>query len=496
VELLELLEMRGIEKSFHSVQVLYGIDFTVSGGTVHALMGENGAGKSTLMKVLAGVYRCDKGKIEIKGKEVEFTTPKHAREMGIAMIHQELSPIPEMTVAENIYLGREPKKGLFVDYKKMYDMTEDLLGSLKVKINPKEKIGKLKVSDQQLIEIAKAISMSAEIIIMDEPTSAITDKEVENLFQVIRDLKRQGKGIIYISHKMDEIFKIADHITVLRDGHYVNTWEAKEIDNNVLIKNMVGRELSDYFPKKEVKVKDVLFEIKNFSQGNKFRNISFQVRSGEILGIAGLVGAGRTELMHAIFGLEKPESGQVYLEGSPITITKPKDAIRQGIAYVTEDRKSEGLILQMSVAHNITLPSMSVFSKGAFIKTREESNVIQQEIKSLRIKVHTPRQPAGKLSGGNQQKVVLAKWMIKHPKVLILDEPTRGIDVGAKTEIYKLMCQFVAKGNAIIMISSEMQEVIGMSDRMLIFSNGYLSGTLNRDEFTQELIMEMAVSHI
>jgi len=493
---MKLLEMQGIEKSFHSVQVLYGIDFTLAGGKVHALMGENGAGKSTLMKILAGVHRYDKGSIKIEGKEVELTTPKHAQEMGIAMIHQELSPIPEMTVAENIYLGREPRQGPFVDYRKMYEMTKELLEGLKVSINPKEKVGNLKVADQQLVEIVKAISLNARIIVMDEPTSAITDKEVEQLFLIIKDLKKQGKGIIYISHKMDEIFRIADDITVMRDGHYVNTWNAGDIDNGILIKNMVGRELNDYFPKEEVEIKDTLFEIRNFTQEGKFTDINFHVREGEILGIAGLVGAGRTELMHAIFGLEKPDSGEIYLEGTKITIHKPQDAIRQGIAYVTEDRKLEGLVLQMSVAHNITLPSMKTFSSAGFITSAKESKSVQKEIQDLRIKVHTPRQQVGKLSGGNQQKVVLAKWMIKRPRVLILDEPTRGIDVGAKTEIYKLMCEYVAKGNAVIMISSEMPEVMGMSDRIMVLSNGIMGGVLNREEFAQESIMKMAVSHV
>lgn len=493
---MNLLEMRGIEKSFNTVKVLHGVDLILRAGTVHALMGENGAGKSTLMKALAGIHKCDAGTIAIKGKEIEFTSPKHSQEMGVAMIHQELSPVPEMTVAENIYLGREPKKGLFVDYQRMYKQTEELLGSLKVKINPKVKVGTLKVADQQLVEIAKAISLNAEIIIMDEPTSAITDKEVENLFAIIRDLKSQGKGIVYISHKMDEIFRISDDITVMRDGHYVNTWKAKEIDNHTLIKNMVGRELTEIFPKTEVPIQDFMLKVKNFTLGNKFEDISFEVKRGEIFGIAGLVGAGRTELMHALFGLTKKESGEVIFEGKPLEIKKPKDAIKHGIAYVTEDRKSEGLVLEMSVAQNITLPSMKEFSSGLFIKEGEEKKTVNEQIKQLRIKLNSSRQLVKSLSGGNQQKVVLAKWMIKDPKLLILDEPTRGIDVGAKSEIYRLMCEYVEKGNSIIMISSEMPEVMGMADRILVLSNGKHGGELNREEFVQEQIMQMAVSHI
>lgn len=454
------------------------------------------AGKSTLMKVLAGVHKCDDGEIWLKGKKTEIQSPRHAQELGIAMIHQELSPVPEMTVAENIFLGREPRKGLFVDYKKMYADTEKLLGEMKVRVSPRAKIGRLKVADQQLIEISKAISLNADIIVMDEPTSAITDQEVEILFKTIADLKKKGTGIIYISHKMDEIFRIADDITVLRDGTYVNSWEAKDIDNNTLIKNMVGRELNEIFPKIKVPAKDVVMEVRHFTKENQFEDISFLVREGEILGIAGLIGAGRTELMNAIFGLEKPDSGEVFFEGRKVEIRRPSDAIRHGIAYVTEDRKNEGLVLEMGVGQNITIASMKTLSSGMFIKRQEEKKTIDDQIRALRIKVHSPRQLVGKLSGGNQQKVVLAKWMMKNPKLLILDEPTRGIDIGAKSEIYKLMGEFVEKGNSIIMISSEMPEAMGMSDRILVLSNGRLSGELSREEFAQEDIMKMAVSYI
>lgn len=493
---MSLLDMKQIIKSFNGVEVLHGIDFSLRAGTVHALMGENGAGKSTLMKVLAGVHKCDDGEIWLKGKKTEIQSPRHAQELGIAMIHQELSPVPEMTVAENIFLGREPRKGLFVDYKKMYTDTEKLLGEMKVRVSPRAKIGRLKVADQQLIEISKAISLNADIIVMDEPTSAITDQEVEILFKTIADLKKKGTGIIYISHKMDEIFRIADDITVLRDGTYVNSWEAKDIDNNTLIKNMVGRELNEIFPKIKVPAKDVVMEVRHFTKENQFEDISFLVREGEILGIAGLIGAGRTELMNAIFGLEKPDSGEVFFEGKKVEIRRPSDAIRHGIAYVTEDRKNEGLVLEMGVGQNITIASMKTLSSGMFIKRQEEKKTIDDQIRALRIKVHSPRQLVGKLSGGNQQKVVLAKWMMKNPKLLILDEPTRGIDIGAKSEIYKLMGEFVEKGNSIIMISSEMPEAMGMSDRILVLSNGRLSGELSREEFAQEDIMKMAVSYI
>lgn len=491
-----LLEMKGIVKRFGSVEVLHGIDFSLEAGTVHALMGENGAGKSTLMKVLAGVHKCDDGEIRLNGKPVEIQSPRHAQSLGIAMIHQELSPVPEMTVAENIFLGREPRNGVFIDYKTMYARTEELLGEMKIKVNPRAKIGALKVADQQLIEISKAISLNAGIIVMDEPTSAITDQEVEILFETIARLKKKGTGIIYISHKMDEIFRIADRITVMRDGTYVGSWAAKDIDNNTLIRHMVGRELNEIFPKTEVPIGDVLMEVKHFSKAGQYQNISFSVRRGEILGIAGLIGAGRTELMNGIFGLETPDSGEIVFEGKKLVPKRPQDAIRHGIAYVTEDRKNEGLVLEMSVAANITLASMRELSRNLFISRSAEKRTVDEQIEALRIKVHTPGQLVGRLSGGNQQKVVLAKWMMKNPSLLILDEPTRGIDVGAKAEIYRLMCEFVAKGNAIIMISSEMPEAMGMADRILVLSNGHLSGELSRGEFTQEQIMHLAVSYL
>lgn len=493
---MNLLDMKQIVKSFNGVQVLHGIDFSLRPGTVHALMGENGAGKSTLMKILAGVHRRDGGEIWLKGEKTEIQSPGQARELGIAMIHQELSPIPEMTVAGNIFLGREPKKGLFVDDGRMYGDAEKLLKEMKVRVNPRARMGGLKVADQQLIEIAKAISLNADIIVMDEPTSAITDQEVEILFETIARLKKKGTGIIYISHKMDEIFRISDDITVLRDGAYVNSWVAGNIDSNTLIRNMVGRELNEIFPKVKVPVEDVMMEVSHFSKKNQFEDISFQVKKGEILGIAGLIGAGRTELMNAVFGLEKPDSGEVILEGKKLEIKGPSDAIRHGLAYVTEDRKNEGLVFEMGVGQNITISSMKELSRGLLIREAEEKRAAGAQIKALGIKVHTPRQLVGTLSGGNQQKVVLAKWMMKAPRLLILDEPTRGIDIGAKSEIYRLMGEFVKKGNSIIMISSEMPEAMGMSDRILVLSNGRLSGELGRDEFVQEDIMKMAVSYI
>lgn len=492
---MSLLEMKHIEKSFNTIKVLNNIQFSLKAGTVHALMGENGAGKSTMMKILAGVYKSDAGEIFLNGKKVNLDSPKTSLKLGIAMIHQELSPIPQMTVAENIYLGREPGSKLFMSYTEMYKKADQLLKSLNVHINPRVKIGTLKVADQQLIEIAKAISFNANIIIMDEPTSAIADREVDNLFRIIRSLKEQGRGIIYISHKMDEIFRIADEITVLRDGTYINTWLANDIEPSILIKNMVGRELNEVYPKVKVSAGETLLEIKNFSLKNKFRDINFYVKKGEILGFVGLVGAGRTEIMNSLFGLVPPDSGEIRMDGKLITIQKSQDAIKNGIAYVTEDRKNEGLILQMSVGKNITLASMKELHK-ILIKTKTERRLIKEQINFLKVKVNHPGQLVSSLSGGNQQKVVLAKWMMKNPKVMILDEPTRGIDVGAKAEIYKLMCEYVKNGNSIIMISSEMPEVMGMADRIIVLSNGCIAGELSREEFDQEQIMSYAVSQI
>lgn len=491
---MSLLEMKNITKSFTGVKVLQNVHLKLEKGTVHALMGENGAGKSTLMRILAGVIKCDEGSISINDQHVEMNSPSDAQNHGIAMIHQELSPIPGMTVAENIYFGREPGKGMFVDYRKLYKQTEELLQRLHIDINPREKLQNLKVADQQLVEIAKAISYNAEIIIMDEPTSAITDKEVDNLFVIINNLRKNGNGIIYISHKMDEVFRISDEITVLRDGCYVNTWRAKDINNDILIKNMVGRELSDIFPKVHVPIGEPVLEIRNLTLKNRFYNISFDVRKGEILGIAGLVGAGRTEVMQALFGLTPADEGEILFEGKKVNPKEPSEAIRNGIAYVTEDRKGEGLIPLMSVGHNISLASMKNFDKNFLINSKAEDLVIQQQIEALRIRTQGKEQLVSSLSGGNQQKVVLAKWLIKKPKLLILDEPTRGIDVGAKSEIYKIMCDFVAQGNSIIMISSEMPEVMGMADRIVVFSNRRLGGELEREAFVQENIMRLAVS--
>ena len=491
-----LLEMRGIRKSFYGNEVLHSVDLTLEAGTVLALMGENGAGKSTMMNILVGIHKRDDGIIKIDGQEVEIESPHDAQKLGIAMIHQELSSVVEMSVAENIYLGREPIKNGFIDYKKMYRDTEELLKNLNIDLNPKTKMGKLRVADQQLVEIAKAVSQNARILIMDEPTSSITDREVENLYGIIRDLKMRKTGIIYISHKMEEVYTITDKITVLRDGASIATWNTKEATNDMVVKARVGRELTEQYPKRDVKIGDTILELKDFTQEGVFENISFKLHRGEILGLVGLVGAGRTETMQALFGITKPDRGEVYLKGQKVEFKKPVDAIKNGLAYVTEDRKGEGLVLPMSIAHNITLPSMKELSRKIFVKQKEEKDKVGKEIEDLKVKTTSPNLAVKNLSGGNQQKVVLAKWMLKNPDVIIFDEPTRGIDVGAKAEIYKLMNEFVSEGKAIIMISSELPEAMGMSDRILVLSNHKMSGELSKNEFNQKSLMKLAMQHM
>lgn len=486
--------MENISKQFSGVKVLENVMLNLKPGKVHALMGENGAGKSTLMKILSGIYKPDGGTVSIDGKSVEIHSPGNAIILGIGMIQQELSPVPELPVAQNIYLGREPRKGIFVDYKAMNQMAKKQLLEMEIDhISPTTKIGKLKVADQQTVEIAKALSLDARIIVMDEPTSAITDREVESLFKLIRKMRDQGKAIVYISHKMDEVFEIADEITILRDGKYIGTWDIKEISHNDVISNMVGREIKDIFPKQTVEIGDEMLRVEKLTKHGKFKEIDFEVRRGEILGIAGLVGAGRSEVMQAIFGYRPADSGKIYFKGKAVDIKNPIDAMRLGIAFVTEDRKEEGLFLEESIAHNITLADLEHYTKLGFLDKKRERAAVKEQSQNLRIKCASERQRVKSLSGGNQQKVVLAKWLIRNPELLIMDEPTRGIDVGAKAEIYRLMGEFVKQGKSIIMISSEMPEAMGLSDRIVVFSNGNAVGELSRAEFNQEAIMHFAV---
>jgi inositol transport system ATP-binding protein len=487
------LEMRDITKSFPGVLSLDNVSFNVKAGEVHVLMGENGAGKSTLMKILAGIYHQDSGEILIEGKKVYVTSPRQALQYGISMIHQELNPIPHMTVAENIFLGREPKASFGrYDSKKLNMQASELLAKLGLEINPRSEMAELSIAEKQMIEIVKAISYNSKIIIMDEPTSAITDNEVEKLFQSIRLLKAGGVSIIYISHKMNEIFRIADRITVLRDGQYIDTREASLMDENTLITMMVGREIKNIFNKQEVALGAEVMSVKNLTKKGLFENVSLNVRSGEILGVAGLMGAGRTELVETIFGIHIADEGEVYIRSEKMNIRSPRNAIKHGIAMISEDRKIAGLNLKGSVKENISIVNLKEYCRNGRIEKKKENKAVDEQIKKLSIKTTTRDQLTMFLSGGNQQKVVISKWLLSDCSIIILDEPTRGIDVGAKAEIYALMTALVKEGKAIIMVSSELPEIIGMSDRVIIMHEGRKTGELSKVEMNQEKIMSFA----
>ncbi len=483
-----ILELEHITKTFPGVKALDDIQLKVRKGTVHALMGENGAGKSTLMKIIFGIYTPDQGTVKFKGQEIKLSGSKDALSRGISMIHQELSPIPQMTVAENIYLGRETTTGFgWLDKKKMVEDTRKLFETLKIDIDPNAKMIDLSIANTQMVEIATAVSYNADLIIMDEPTSAITDKEVEQLFAIIGSLKAKGVSIIYISHKMDEIFRICDDITVFRDGQYVGTKAAKELDQESLIQMMVGREIKQVFHKEDADIGEVVLSVKNLSREGKFNNISFDVRKGEILGIAGLMGAGRTEVIESIFGIHPPDAGEIYINGVKVSIRSPRDAIKHKIGLLTEDRKITGAFLPISIRDNMIISSIdSYLNRGGFIKRKLVTDMCNLFVERLSIKTPSLDQLIMNLSGGNQQKVLLARWLLNNPDILILDEPTRGIDVGAKSEIHKLMSRLAQTGKAIIMISSELPEVLGMSDRVVVMHEGRKKGELSRAEANQE----------
>ncbi len=490
-----ILQAKRISKSFPGVQALDGVDLDIEKGKVHALMGENGAGKSTLMNILIGIHAPDAGQLFFEGRPVRFGGVYNALKAGLSMIHQELLPFPDLTVAENIFMGNEPVKFAgWIDRKQMNRDAAVLLQKLGVKIAPSRMMRELSISEMQMVEIAKALSNKAKVIIMDEPTSAITSREVAVLFNIINDLTRQGIAVIYISHKMDEILRIADTITVMRDGKHIATREKKELDNNQLISLIVGRELRSIFNKPGLPAGEMLLSVTGLS-GHAFQDVSFNVRSGEIVGIAGLMGAGRTEIVNAIFGLEKIHAGAVSVRGRQLQITSPADAIRNGIGLVSEDRKKFGLVLSASVQHNISLSSLDRCRKSFFLHPGKEAALVARQIRSLGIKTPSARQTVNLLSGGNQQKVVLGKVLLNDPDILILDEPTRGIDIGAKAEIYQLIYQLAASGKAILMISSELTEILGMSDRVLVVKEGRIRAGLSRAEATQERIMEYLMSN-
>lgn len=488
-----LLNAKGVSKRFAGVQALESVSFILKRATVHALCGENGAGKSTFMKILMGIHRKDSGEILYKGKPVDFTAPRQALHAGISIIEQELQPVLEMSVAENIFLGREDTKNrVFIDYRKLNLKTAELLAQLNVDIDPQRKMKYLSLAQVQLVEIAKAISYDSDIIIMDEPTSAIGEKETEKLFEVIRLLKSKGKGIIYISHRMKEIFTIADEITVFRDGKYIATVNRTEIDRPGLINLMIGRKLDEEYIKTNVPSPDDVLTVRSYSRKKKFENISFSVRKGEILGIFGIMGSGRSEFLDSLFGNEKPDHGELLIQNKQVRIRSPRDAMKTGMALVTEDRKTSGLLLNASVRDNVSLPSLRALTRLLCIDRWQEMKQVENAVKFLDIRTPTVHQLVKNLSGGNQQKVVFGKWVVTRPKILLLDEPTRGIDVGAKREIYKFMSEFASQGNVVIMISSELPEVLGMSDRIIVFKNGRIVGELNRDEATQDILMHLA----
>ncbi|MEK3917940.1 sugar ABC transporter ATP-binding protein [Paenibacillus sp. FSL H7-0331] len=489
-----ILQMKNISKTFSGVRALNDVSLNVKKGEVHALMGENGAGKSTLMKILTGIYQPDDGEIVLKGQNVRFAQPLDAINSGISIVHQELNSILDMTIAENIFIGREPSKRLGIANKKeMRSKTIELFKMVDMVINPDRKLYELSVAEMQMVEIVKAISYNADIIVMDEPTSAITDREVAKLFEIIRKLILQGKAIIYISHKMDEIYTICDTITVLRDGSYIDTKSAQQLDQQQLISLMVGRNLEDMFVKQPSPIGERFLEVKNLSLNGKFTNINLQVRKGEILGIAGLMGAGRTELVEAIFGVRKIDSGEIYIQNQKVVIDSPQKAIKHKLSLVTEDRKLFGLNLNFTVKENITLVNLKRYVRlGQIIKFKEEREVTDRQMKFLNVNASSRNTMVETLSGGNQQKVVLAKWLLCDPDLLILDEPTRGIDIGAKSEIYKIINKLANDGKAIIMVSSEMPELMGMSDRIIVLHEGTITGQFNRDEFNQESIMMCA----
>ena len=489
-----VLQMKGVKKYFPGVKALDGVDFELKKGEIHALLGENGAGKSTLIKILTGIYSMTEGSIHIKGEEVHMKSVKDARDNRIAAIHQEICLVPYISVARNVYLGRELRNKLgLMDDKTMEAETQKLLDRLGMDIDASKEVRQYSIAQQQLIEIAKALALDAEILLMDEPTSSLTEKEVVNLFETIRRLKDNGTSIIYISHRMEELFELSDRVTVLRDGQYINTYVTKDTTREELVAAMVGRQLTEFYVKDSVPQDEVFLEVKNLSREGVFQNVSFTLKKGEILGVSGMVGAGRSEVARAIVGIDEKQSGEVLLEGKPLDIKKPIDAINAGIVLIPENRKEEGLVLENSVRFNTTLAVLKEFIRGIFWNRKKEENIVDEHINSLKIRTPHQEQLVLNLSGGNQQKVVIAKWLATQPKVLIMDEPTRGVDVGAKAEIYTIMNSLAKQGISIIMISSDLPEIINMSDRVLVMREGNLAAILEKDEIGQEQIMRYAV---
>ncbi len=487
------IEMRGIDKSFGGNAVLKSAGFLLDHGEIHALMGENGAGKSTLMKILTGVYTRDAGTVIVDGQEVCYKNPQEAEKAGIVFIHQELNVLFDLTVEENMFLGKEIKKGFGVcDKKAMRQEVKKILDRLGVNIDPGQRMNELSVGQQQMIEIAKALMVDAKVIIMDEPTAALTQSETTVLFQVVNSLREKGVSIVYISHRMEEIFELCDRITVLRDGSYIDTKKICDTDMNDVVKMMIGREIGERYPVREAKIGSVAFEVKGLTCPGVFENVSFQVHSGEVLGVSGLMGAGRTEIMQAIFGNMLHVTGEIFLDSMKIQNRNPQEAMKNGIGFITEDRKVEGLMLEESIMKNISIANLGRISKSGVLNKGSEEALVKKGIEELHIKCFGPQHECNNLSGGNQQKVVFAKWIYTDPKVLILDEPTRGVDIGAKKEIYSIINDLAEKGVAIIMVSSELPEVLGMSDRIMVVREGLVRGILQKEEANQENIMILA----
>jgi ribose transport system ATP-binding protein len=488
-----MIEMTGISKAFNGNAVLKNVQFNLKDGEIHALMGENGAGKSTLMKILGGIHSNDAGEIKVDGQPVHFKSPKDAEKHGIVIIHQELNILPDLTVAENLFLGKEKTFGFgILKNKEMDQEAQELLAKLGLDIHPKTRAGDLSVGKQQIIEIAKAIASNAKYIIMDEPTAALTDREIRTLFETIRELKAKGISFVYISHRMEEIFSICDRITILRDGQYVGERNIPETNFDEIVAMMVGRELGERFPERKAEIGDVKLEVQNLTVKGLFENVSFNVRKGEVVGMAGLMGAGRTEVAETIFGYRRAHGGDILIDGKKVSIKTPIDAMKHKIGYVTEDRKTKGLVLDFSIQENVSLANLKKVSSSGVVNKEKETSLVNQYIQQLKIRTSSPKQSAKSLSGGNQQKVVLAKWLGTEPEVLILDEPTRGVDIGAKKEIYQIINDLAQAGVAILMISSELPEIIGMADRVLVMHEGKITGQVSKEEMTQERIMHFA----
>lgn len=490
-----VLEMKGISKRFAGIQALDNVDFNAYAGEINILIGENGAGKSTLMRILAGAHTADEGVVLINGEEKKISTPAEAINEEIVMIYQELNLIYEMTVTENMYLGHELLKGGMIDKRKQQENVKRLLEELDFDIDPTAKIEELSAAKRQMVEIAKAIHLNAKVIIMDEPTSSLADNEVQVLFRVMRQLKEQGVCIIFISHRMDEIFEVGDRITILRDGSLVGEWFVKDLTREDVISHMVGRQVTTLFDKESVPIGKTVLEVKNLSKYGLFEDVSFCVRAGEILGFAGLMGAGRSEVMKSVFGDIPCDEGEIFIDGQAVTIKNPAEAMRLGIGFVPEDRKNLGLNMLDTVGSNLTLTILKEFAKGGFIRFAELKKKGKEMVDKLRIKVSGLEQPVATLSGGNQQKVVIGKWLQRKAKVMILDEPTRGVDVGAKAEIHRLIVEMAKSGVAVIVVSSELPEILGMADRVVVMCEGHASGELCREEMSQEAIMRLATAN-